>query len=71
MSDREDTTEFAGRILDADGRIVEFITLSYGDPVHEDAATDLIREQLRGIMESLEGTEYHLVDRHGDREVLE
>ena len=66
MSDREDRTEFSGRILDADRRIVEFVTLSYGSPVNEDAASDLMDEQVAAIVASLEGKPLKLVDRYGD-----
>ena len=69
MSDCADTTEFAGRILDADGRIVEFVTLSYGAPGNADRAADLMDEQVAAIVASLEGTKYRLVDASGEEVV--
>ena len=66
MSDREDTTEFAGRIVAPNGDIVEFVTLSYGDPNHTGPASDLMREQVAAIVASLEGKPLKLVDCYGD-----
>ena len=66
MSDRADTTELAGRIVAPNGDIVEFVTLSYGNPEHADRAGDLMNEQVAAMVASLEGKPLKLVDRYGD-----
>jgi len=65
--DREDLTELAGRVVDDDGRIVGFVTLSRGEREVSDA-TDAVLPALTNTMaRELDGSGYHLVDGDGER----